>query len=147
MEETDKGERVEEPSSGVRRSLNRACNETPAVVSVVVVEVARGTEVVEAFIFVARRHFILSPTREIRSSSAEECEAIERVKVAEREVADCVTAIYLCCLTGSGSSYQGSGVSAREQGAARSLYRDRQTRNRGGRRFGRDGCARKTWKA
>ena len=85
MEGADKGERVEELVRG-------ACNEAPAVVSVVLVEVAWGTEVAEAFTFVARRRLILSPTQEARSRSAEECEAVGRREVAEREFADSVTA-------------------------------------------------------
>ena len=77
----DKGERVEEPSPGVGRSLEGACNEAPAVV-----------EVAETFTFVAKRRLIWSPTREARSSSAEEGEAVGRREMAEREVEDCVTA-------------------------------------------------------
>ena len=87
----DKGELMEEPSPGVRRSLEGACNKAPAVVSVVIVEVAEGTEVTEAFAFVARRRLILSPTQRARSSSAEECETAGRRKMAQREIADCVT--------------------------------------------------------
>ena len=58
-----------------------AYNEAPAAVSVVVVEIARGTEITEAFIFVARRRFILSLTGEARSNLVEG-EAVGRQEVA-----------------------------------------------------------------
>ena len=78
-------------------------------------------------------------TQEARSSSAEECEAVGRQELAELKVADCVTAnlalpvvwwsLAFAVLEGAASPTKG--VSARERGTAWSLYRNRETRNRG----------------